>query len=193
MPPATPRPRQSPRIIVLAGGLSTRMGRDKSSLRLGRRTLTAHLRARLAPLGWPVHVLRRDTILRCGPLGGLYTALRHPRHAAVPALLFLACDMPFVTPAWLRHLRRALRPGDLGAFTVIERLAGFPLILRPDALPIIDQQIQQRQFSLQALARALRARAATPPSSQVEQFLNLNTPAEFAAAALRATLVNPSH
>jgi molybdopterin-guanine dinucleotide biosynthesis protein A len=88
-------------ICILAGGLSSRMGRDKSRIRLGRRTILGHVRAIAAQLRLPVRVLRRDAVPRCGPLGGIYTALARSR---ADALLFLACDMPFISTAFLKQM-----------------------------------------------------------------------------------------
>src|SRR6266566_1093085 len=88
------QPSSSVEICILAGGLSRRMGRDKSRLRLGRRTMLGHIRGEARKLGFPVRVIRRDAVPRCGPLGGVYTALKTTRAHAV---VFLACDMPFVS------------------------------------------------------------------------------------------------
>jgi molybdopterin-guanine dinucleotide biosynthesis protein A len=81
-------------ICILAGGLSRRMGKDKTRLRLGRRSMLALIRAQARATGLPVRVIRRDAVPRCGPVGGIYSALQTTRAEAV---LFLACDMPFVT------------------------------------------------------------------------------------------------
>ena len=81
-------------VSILAGGLSSRLGRDKARVRLGRRTLLAHVRRAAKELGLPVRVIRRDLVPRCGPLGGVFTALKTSR---ADAELFLACDMPFVS------------------------------------------------------------------------------------------------
>ena len=62
-------------MCILAGGLSSRMGRDKSRLRLGGRTLLARIRATAKVIGLPHRIIRRDLVANCGPLGGLYTAL----------------------------------------------------------------------------------------------------------------------
>ena len=86
-------------VCILAGGLSSRMGRDKARLRLNGRTLLAQVRDAAQTLGCPVRVIRRDLVTRCGPLGGVFTALKTSRAEAV---LFLACDMPFVSPELLR-------------------------------------------------------------------------------------------
>ena len=100
-------------VAVLAGGQSRRMGRDKALLPLGGQTLIERVLAAAHPLGYPrviigdptayahfglpVHPDRRPSL---GPLGGLYTALST---TATPVLL-LACDLPFLTPDFLRHL-----------------------------------------------------------------------------------------
>src|ERR1700691_533511 len=88
-------------IFILAGGLSTRMGRNNSRIRRGQRTLLQHIRAAAGQLGYPVRTIRRDAIARSGPIGGIYTALKRSRADAV---LLLACDMPFVSPDFLRKL-----------------------------------------------------------------------------------------
>ena len=107
-------------VCILAGGLSQRMGRDKSRLRLGSHTLISHIRATLKDSGWPVRVLRRDVVDRCGPLGGIYTALCTTRAEVV---IFLACDMPFVSVVWLQRLRRGLRKKDeIGRASCRERV-----------------------------------------------------------------------
>src|SRR5438034_4202031 len=85
-------------ICILAGGLSSRMGRDKSRLRLGERTLLAHICATAKTIGLPHRIIRRDLVVQCGPIGGIYTALVTCR---VNATLFLSCDMPLVSAALL--------------------------------------------------------------------------------------------
>src|SRR2546426_12231815 len=126
-------------ICILAGGLSRRMGGDKSRLRLGRRTLLGHIRAEAKKLGLPVRVIRRDAVPRCGPLGGVYTALKSARADAV---MFLACDMPFVTAALLRAMHRRLGEGDKYLFVRSEDAVGLPFVLRRDALAVVTKQIE---------------------------------------------------
>jgi molybdenum cofactor guanylyltransferase len=168
-------------VCILAGGLSTRMGRDKTRLRIGGRTMLTRVRqcARTA-LNLPSRIIRKDAVARCGPLGGVVTALRTSRAEAV---LFLACDMPLVTPLLLRRLVRASRAGRSAAFTTHRGRAGFPFIVGAKSLPIVEQQIAAGEFSLQSLARKLRARRM-PVSAASNELLNVNTPAE--AKRLRA-------
>src|SRR5262249_28524004 len=99
--PVKQRPCPPMAISILAGGRSSRMGRDKAKLRLGGRTLLAIIRRTARTTGWRVRVIRRDALPGNGPLGGLHEALRSSRAGAE---LFLACDMPYVRPRLLRRL-----------------------------------------------------------------------------------------
>lgn len=166
-------------ICILAGGLSTRMGRDKSRLRLGARTLLGHVRAAAQALGVPVRVVRRDAVPRCGPLGGVLTALRRTRADAV---LFLACDMPWISPALLRALMRRAASSGGAVFVRSGGAAGFPFVLPRGVRLEVAEQIVQRAFSLQALAQRLRARVWTPPARWRAQLRNLNTPEDWERA-----------
>ena len=110
-------------VAVLAGGRSRRMGRDKALLPLGSSTLIERVveaarplaselfligdhPERFAHLSLPVHA---DLHPGQGPLGGLHSALVRARF---PAVLLLACDLPFVTTAFLRFLLDQLRDHD---------------------------------------------------------------------------------
>jgi molybdopterin-guanine dinucleotide biosynthesis protein A len=158
---------------ILAGGLSSRMGRDKSRLHLAGRTMLARVRAAVKPLGLPVRVIRRDLVPRCGPIGGIYTALRTTRANTV---LFLPCDMPFLTTELLKFFLTALRSGDSAIFQRHGALAGFPCLLRREmALPIVERQIARSQFSLQSLAKTLRARPIRSNRGQAGTLANVNT------------------
>ena len=133
-------------ICILAGGLSSRMGRDKSRLRLGGRTLLAHVRATAKMIGLPHRIIRRDLVAHCGPLGGLYTALVTSRAGAT---LFLSCDMPFVSAGLLEMLVRKAKRNENALFVEANGLVGFPLLLfRRTALPVVESQLEKMAFSL---------------------------------------------
>jgi molybdopterin-guanine dinucleotide biosynthesis protein A len=166
--------------FILAGGLSSRMGRDKSRVRLGGRTLTGHIRATLRGLGLKARLIRKDSVKRCGPIGGILTALETSR---MDCVLVLACDMPFVSEALVRKVVAALRTSDKAVFASANRLAGFPLLLRREAcLPIVRRQIERGDFSLQSLARVVRARVLDPAERLGRDLFNVNSPDELRAA-----------
>jgi molybdopterin-guanine dinucleotide biosynthesis protein A len=108
--------------FILAGGASSRMGRDKSLLDFGGVPLVVHTARLIEPLVASVTVIgapRRyattglhaiadqDTAeqesngIRRGPLAGIATALASTR---LPWNLIIACDLPYFSRAWLDWL-----------------------------------------------------------------------------------------
>ena len=109
--------------VVLAGGRSTRMGRDKARLRIrgtelwrsqirvleqaGARPLALALRPRQRSYGWRGGEIR-DAAAGTGPMGALAAALSFSKS---PWVAVLAVDLPRVDAAWFRRLRRKCQPG----------------------------------------------------------------------------------
>jgi molybdenum cofactor guanylyltransferase len=188
-------------ICILAGGLSQRMGRDKSGLRLGRTTMLGHIGKTARATGLPVRILRRDCIPKCGPLSGIYTALKTTK---AHAILFLACDMPLVTPELIRFLLQRLgenfpetsieprpepaarRPHSHGNFFVRSRgRPGFPFVLPRETLETVDRQIQLGDYSLQGLAKSLRATILVLTRRWSPQLFNVNNREDWTAVKRR--------
>jgi molybdopterin-guanine dinucleotide biosynthesis protein A len=189
--PAREKPRLE--ICILAGGLSTRMGRDKARMKIDGLTMLARIRAvamdagirltgyantKKGELQPRVRVLRKDAVPRCGPLGGIITALRTTRALGV---LFVACDMPLITPMLLRRLFRASADGKCATFTAQEQRVGFPLLLPVTDLAVVEEQLAAGEFSLQSLAGKLHARRLLVPAGSGE-LSNVNTPDDLVRA-----------
>ena len=81
--PSTVPPALTCEVCILAGGASSRMGRNKAALRLGGRSLLGHVRSTAKQLGLPVRVIRRDLIPGCGPLGGIQGTIYAPAQTAL--------------------------------------------------------------------------------------------------------------
>jgi molybdopterin-guanine dinucleotide biosynthesis protein A len=108
--------------VILAGGRSSRMGRNKAWLEYRGRPLivnqletvrackpaqifiSAASPAHYSGLGWPILA---DNFPGSGPLGGIERALEA---AASPFILVLAVDMPFITSGTLRRLAAHVEP-----------------------------------------------------------------------------------
>ena len=109
--------------LLLAGGLSSRMQRDKATLQyhgssqldrafalLGRHTERAFVSVRAAQSRDPARAaypLLIDTVPGEGPIVGIRTALEKFPQAA---WLVLACDLPFLSDAVIEHLSRERDP-----------------------------------------------------------------------------------
>jgi molybdopterin-guanine dinucleotide biosynthesis protein A len=100
--------------FILAGGESSRMGRDKALLELDGVPLVARAAALVESVAGAPIVVGHPEKFRplqlhgiaddwpgAGPLGGIATALRA---SEAPWSLVIACDMPYLTKAWLNFL-----------------------------------------------------------------------------------------
>jgi len=150
---------------VLAGGRSSRMGRDKALIALAGRPLIEHSVTKLRRICADVHILSNDPVLasfapvvpdihpNCGPIGGIEAALAHSGH---DWNLFLPVDMPLLPTALLSHwIANALdgaspgggRPG-IRIFTAGGRpQPGLCLIHRAIA-PLITRALDREEFAL---------------------------------------------
>jgi molybdopterin-guanine dinucleotide biosynthesis protein A len=175
--------------FVLAGGRSSRMGRDKALLPLNGSTLLDQIASRVLraarnvtligspekyeSLGYPVIA---DLVEGCGPLGGVFTAL-----SATQAEwnLIVACDMPDVTAEFLEDLLRAAKTTEADCL-VPETAAGLdPLcaVYRRRCGALAGAAISRKILKMHDFVSSLQA--ATWLVSDPSPLGNVNTPAEW--------------
>lgn len=185
-------------IAILAGGASTRMGRDKTLTALLGRPLVEHVVERLRGLGREILLITNtpeihaglglpmltDVLPGRGPLGGVYTALTH---AAAGHTLVVAVDMPFLNRDLLRYMI-GLAPGfDV----VVPRLDGRPealhAIYSKGCLEPIRARLDAGRLKVAGLYEDVRVRyveAAEIDRFDPERhaFFNINTPDDLEIA-----------
>jgi molybdenum cofactor guanylyltransferase len=182
--------------LVLTGGHSRRMQRDKATLAYDGRPQLVRAMELLQPLverafvsvrGDQLHDPARsvyDTIVDMadglGPVGGIQSALHaHPDHA----WLVLACDLPFLDTATLRHLieqRCSAGPATAYLSSVDGKPEPLCAIYEPSARESLDSWISQdRRCPRQWLSQS-GATLVTLPTAQALD--NINTAEEYAAA-----------
>jgi molybdopterin-guanine dinucleotide biosynthesis protein A len=153
--------------VVLAGGKSRRMGRDKAALEFDGQPLAERCVAVLRVCFSEVMVVREDDTPGLGPIGGLLTALRR-----APEIFVVACDMPFLDAALIREMAAQLPGFDAVA------IPGEPLHAAYSAriVPVIEAQIVTGDYSLRRLLAKISVKtvAAAP-------IVNVNTPQEWEA------------
>ncbi len=189
--------------VVLAGGASRRMGRDKARLRLPgspeHRTLVESTVERLRTVCSEVVVADRGRGVAPGsvadgpgrgPAAGILGAA-----AARPGrdLLVLACDLPRVPTALLTALADV--PDDdwiVPAWGEPARLEPLCALYRRAALAALGEQVRRGVFAVHRLAGAaglvvhhLGDDALRAFGRPEELFHNLNTPADLASLVLR--------
>lgn len=180
--------------VVLAGGRSRRMGRDKALIEHGSGTLITNAVERLRPhvdelliIGDPhryAHVgplVIADDRAGLGPLGGIVTALRY---AWNDRLIVLACDMPDVPGRlieWLKHLH------DTDHDAVVPQCDGHlqPLVAmyHRHCRKVFEERLWAERLKLSDAIEAVRTRyvQVCPGEEGWPEgiFRNLNTPEDL--------------
>jgi molybdopterin-guanine dinucleotide biosynthesis protein A len=178
--------------VLLAGGESRRMGRDKATMEfegvpLWRRQLQLlralepqklFVSARTRPEWLPADTeLLLDDPPSRGPLSGLTKALAVMR---TTHLIALAVDMPFMTVSELRKLRE-LATENSGVVPVIgERAEPLAAIYPAHAAADFKAALAGDDFSLQRLVGKFALRHKIATKEAVDLYRNFNTP-EFDA------------
>lgn len=100
--------------VVLAGGLSSRMGQDKAQLLRQKQAMLDFSKQLLCDSGITDVVVSGNThdipdiVPQAGPVGGIYSVLSHYTQVNQPkALLILPVDLPLMTANALQKLRLA--------------------------------------------------------------------------------------
>jgi molybdopterin-guanine dinucleotide biosynthesis protein A len=191
--------------LILAGGLSSRMQRDKAALAYGGRSqldrayelasrhaskvyvsVRANQTADPARAHYPMIV---DTASGDGPIAGIRSAFEAYPHAA---WLVLACDLPFASDAVIEHLL-ANRDTSVMATAYASTHDGLPeplcAVWEPSAAPALAAfhatgKDCPRKFLLRHSARILE-----PVDARALD--NVNTPEEYAQALAALDVVKP--
>ena len=199
--------RQAPPAVILAGGLSTRMGGGDKGLRdLGGRPMLSHIIQRLAPqcsglalnangdpsrfapLGLPVlpDSLPPGVPAFPGPLAGVLAALDWAFALGSEAVLTVPSDTPFL-PIDLVQRLQATDPKGLclaaglaptGESRLHPTCGLWPVALRPTLAQALAEG--ERRIGRWGLAQG--AALVPIPAAVPDPFLNINTPEDLALA-----------
>lgn len=179
--------------VILAGGRSRRMGRNKASLAVRQwslldimidkmksvfqQVMLSGSRASEYNTGLPV---LDDLYPGCGPLAGIHAALKQTGRG----VFVIGCDMPLVPTALIRYIC-----SHHDADIVVPRLGDYlePLcaVYYQNCLPWIEQALDRGQYKITRFFPQVRVKYVTaeeisrfaPPE---EAFFNINTPEDWA-------------
>jgi molybdopterin-guanine dinucleotide biosynthesis protein A len=182
-------------VVLVAGGESRRMGRDKATLLFHAKPLwqiqlellqkleptEIFVSARTDPAWRPPDVqFIADDLPSRGPLSGLAASLTRMR---AQHLLALAVDMPFMTEEYLKFLCNQIEPGCGVVANIEDRFEPLAAIYPHEALANIQSALSGKDFSLQKVTARLVAAGKLqmmPVTSQERKlFLNLNELADL--------------
>jgi len=186
--------------VVLAGGKSSRMGRDKASLRWDDSDLLHTVLDRLAAVcpelivvsNVPRALKRRgvlvvsDSYPGCGPLAGI--------HAGLLAMgaeygFFAACDMPFLSSAAIARIVDAAAGWDAAVPYIDGYYHPLHAVYHKRCLPHIEQILAAGDYRVLSFYPQVRLRRISvdelrPADPDLRTLCNINTPEELATARL---------
>jgi molybdenum cofactor guanylyltransferase len=188
--------------FILAGGESSRMGRDKALLELrGEPLIVRTARLVESVVGVPAVIgdaaayralgLRTiaDDWPGAGPLGGIATALRASN---APWSLVVACDMPYLTKPWLEYLAARAVASQADAVVAMNEGGAEPLCAayskraEQPLRALLDGGTRKVHESLRSLRVDTIERAEWKAfDSEGLLFKNMNSPADYEEARAR--------
>lgn len=197
--------------VLLAGGKSRRMGKDKRFLLVGDRTLYERSLTILQSIFQDVQIViaqdspmltsgvpvLRDLVPNCGTLGGIYTGLKQ---AGTDHIFTVACDMPFLNPAVIRYLVSLKGTADI----VIARSGyGFQpthAVYSRRCVPVFEEMVHSGRLKVQDVVSHPSLRVRLVEHDELREidpegrsFLNVNTPADLEAVQRLLNHLTESH
>lgn len=187
--------------VLLAGGKSSRMGRDKRFIEfdgcaLIERTLLVYKRlfseilivvAEPTPqlIGASYRIVT-DLIPGRGSIGGLYTGLYYATHQRVFAA---ACDMPFLSADVIERMVDLGAGADVVMANLVNGLQPLHAIYSKACLPLMRNMIKTGVLKVQTLVhgpelliRLVAEEELRDIDPQLLSFLNVNSPADLELA-----------
>ncbi|MCA3554288.1 molybdenum cofactor guanylyltransferase MobA [Aestuariivirga sp.] len=191
--------------VIVAGGRSSRMGREKAFALIRGRSILERVTACLAPQV-PAIVLNanRGTERFCGlghsvvadirtdiatPLAGVHAALAYGKETGCDAVLTVPCDAPFLPADLAARLVAAGRPAAIAATSAQQHyLTGlWSTALLSSLASAMDKPLVPR---LQDWQRMCDAAVVEWPVDPYDPFFNVNTPEDLAEAGRIAAEFN---
>ncbi|MFC4100505.1 molybdenum cofactor guanylyltransferase [Paenibacillus xanthanilyticus] len=192
--------------LILAGGLSSRMGTDKAALLIGDKPLLVRLAEGMAregcgPIAISVADEKREALYRGllqdspvarrvqyvrdvypgnGPLAGLHAGL-----SSLPSgyVFVMACDMPVLSVPLLRRMEAAVaargKRGDAGPDVVTAPRQPFHALYHTRTAPRIERALAAGDLRVMKLLGELDAYEVDISPEETAAFLNLNTPEAY--------------
>ena len=176
---------------VIAGGKSSRMGREKALMVWQGKPLIAHVVERLGPQVDALAINANGDAQRFGflglptfpdelhdihtPLAGVHAALHWAAHRSFDAVLTVPCDGPFL-PLDLRTRLAAQTPAVAASGGQTHYLTGLWPISLEQALEAALASGLRRAQDFVALAEA---KSVEWPMISCDPFANINTPEDF--------------
>lgn len=179
--------------IILAGGKSSRMGRNKALIEINEKPMIAHVHGILKNLCDEIIISANETesynflnekivsdeIPGLGPIGGIYSCLKK---SSTQKNLVLACDIPFISKEFLIHILLHKNDAEF-VLPVSEKYKPEPLcaIYDKSIIKLLEQMIGKKDYKIQNLVNYCSYKFLHSTEVQFNPLLlkNINTPQDL--------------
>ena len=172
---------------IMAGGQSSRLGRNKALLPLGESTVIEHVIATVSAFAAPVTLITNspeqfrhlgcataaDLRPGCGPLSGIHAALSL---SSTDYVLVKSCDIPLIGPAHLGLLHRNYPGHDITMFKTA-RFEPLCAIYRRTCLPALEELIDHGEYRIIDLFPTLHVKILR--TDDEDAFRSINTDQDY--------------
>jgi len=181
--------------VILAGGRSTRYGRNKAFETLGGKsligrvveTMTSLFRETILMTNTPSEyehlglAMHQDLIKGLGPIGGIYTALKIIQKDAG---FFVACDMPFLNRALISHMVSIMEDFDVIVPRMGWKIEALHALYRKRCVAQIEKNINDGIYQVirvfeHVTVRYVEEEEIRQFDPQFQSFLNINRPQDL--------------
>jgi molybdenum cofactor guanylyltransferase len=174
--------------IVLAGGKSSRMGKDKCLVQFNKKKLIDYTIEIFKPITSEILISSgrvghsqlgyktiKDEFLDCGAIGGIHSTLKNTE---TEINILAPCDMPFISTELFEFLLQKINNYDavIPVFNgKVEPLTG---VYSRNILPIVENQIRNKKYKILSLLESINTNFIeinpTLPFYSEKMFTNIN-------------------
>ena len=181
--------------LILAGGKSSRFGKNKALVEVGGIRLIERVIRVMGCVFQQVIIITNtpdeyaylnlpmieDLIKGLGPLGGLYTGLEF---ISTEAGFFVACDMPFLSEPLIRYITTFRDEFDVILPKIDWKIEALHGLYNRRCLPAIRELIDSRQYQVIRFFSKMRVKYLDEAEirkydPQLKTFFNINEPREL--------------
>lgn len=180
--------------IILAGGKSSRMGRDKSFVPFSGKPLIENVIDKMKPIFKEKIIVtnsphlyekynietRVDILKDRGPLGGIHAGLSYSKNKYN---FVVACDMPFLNEGLICFMTQRLGDCDAVVPRCKGRLEPLCAIYSKSCIGPIESEISRNNLKMRNFLKLLKIRIieeeAVLLTANNRSFVNINTPGEL--------------
>lgn len=173
---------------VLAGGKSTRMGSSKANLMWHHKTFIEHIADAVIACKLEVNIIAEknfnqkmqvnvipDLIPDKGPLGGIYTALKH---SIFSYNLILGCDMPCISTQSIHAFISRAKYEMINIAYVQNQMQPLFALYHVNLLPDIEKAIASNELAMHKFVEK-HAYHCINMNEFAEEFRNINTKEDY--------------